>query len=758
MTTHPGKARTAYQNAKRAGRPTLIHPMKSSKTQPLTTMSVTTIQRSAASLAGVQLARNLRQRTGPSSDPLSPGMSMLGYGFHIFDQLSSPADSTTCLIDTSHYLDDDGEQQDAGDQTVEIAGVSYRYPGDDLLVMQPDGQTHQSVATGSTYQELVKSVSASASVSGVYGAFSGSLDTEYNTTTRSCSEIKYEIRSALRVLYYMELIPNRYCLTSNVQTALDALDCSDADAVSKFFETYGTHVIIGLQLGGECTYAMHSLQTETITTTDFSADAELAFSFVTGQTSLTTEVEEALKHISCDTDLQVFGGDPSLLLADEPDWSGWISSVVDAPTVVAVTDGADDPYNEKGFKPIWEFCSKTDQATALETMFYQLYSVTRRPLSERRNTTGKGTGDLSDNNRFVTTDANEIIVGFAGNVSGSGSKHFNRFAYNIEDLETGTRYWRAFQSDGTEVTYASGDFQCSGSVLEGYAMTGAALYSNCRKLNCMRLYMQEIRPDQPENHCLSTAVEYIDHPSDNSKVKWDVDWNPSEQQDKQYVLHGFGASESSEDGGYVSKLELTQSLLKPTSDTRTWKRSGSDLVTSTDGPGTVPDEQIYHLDSTNQIIVGFGGTVSNSTKHFSRYAYCVEDLTTAKRTWVARKVDGTDEDFDESNYESICEVPLGYAMTGMALYSNCRNLNCIRLYTQQIDLKADDAHFLSTEIEVCDSSGNLDDVKWDVDWNPSEHTDVAQYVISGVGASESSGQGGYVNALQLTQDRLVAVD
>ena len=491
-----------------------------------------------------------------SADSLLPGMGLLGYGYDVFSQYASVESGKGLAIDG---LAVDPTAPD--NQTVTIGENSYSYPPSSILDISQDITKTESHEYGSSFQELTKNINASVSGSVNYGVFSASLDTEYSSSTRSSSNVEYDLRSLCVTRLILSLQKDQYSLTESLQTELDALDCTDNSTVEGFFQKYGTHVVTGLILGGTCSYAAHSSETESESSTSFQAHAETCFKYASGEIEWSSEVEEAQKYVTCDTNLQVVGGDTSKISPGSTEgYSEWVASVKNEPEIVAFTSGS--------LKPIWEFCTDSTQQEALQSAFNALYSFLRSTSSNIISWASDGESGTP----FTLGSTDEIIVGFGATI-GSGSHHYSKFAYRVENISTQARDWRARDSSGNKIDYAKKDYETIGEVPAGFALTGMALKGGPSAFTNMRLYMQPIDPTDSANNFLGTNISHIDFQGQEEKsndgVSFNETWNPDDHPEKQYVVYGIKTYAQSSGGSshqHISSLGLYQSKLQAVAD------------------------------------------------------------------------------------------------------------------------------------------------------------------------------------------------
>ena len=97
----------------------------------------------------------------------------------------------------------------------------------------------------------------------------------------------------------------------------------------------------------------------------------------------------------------------------------------------------------------------------------------------------------------------------------------------------------------------------------------------------------------------------------------------------------------------------------------------------------IPDnieEEMWPQDG--YVVVGFGGNVNNNGD-FNRIAVCLLDLSTGQREWKAQE-DGNTITFNQTEYETIGEVPYGCVLTGIGLSGKKQNFRRMVLHYQEL--------------------------------------------------------------------------
>jgi len=441
-----------------------------------------------------------------------PGMDVLGYTYNIFGLYASPKATMLAVVqDIVDFNNNDLDDSLLVTQTVD--GVSYTYPK--ICMFQDVSTTRCNTAYGDNYQSFQSAFSSTVGASVEYGAFSASLSSEYSSTTVTTSDRQY-----YRLVDTYQGVIARFDDTNNLTFTDDfSADLNDGgddlDSIKSLYQTYGTHLVTGLILGGSVT-ASYSASTETYSSeSEFVNEANAKYNASVGSVRLYTTVTSAdstyQSDVEQDDQIEVKGGTAAAqsALINDQDWDTWAASVSDNLAVVDFL--GDDTEGYPGLTPIWELCSDSTRGDTLETAFYELYSPqhttpvwTKAPNSDG-NTSGTYVLGWNVNDDLAGSEYESripymVLTGFGARID--GNDHVTRIAVQVTDLGTGDTYDFV---KGDVTTFMQSDYEQYATVPAGCVMTGIALREKDDNLADMTLYYQAV--DMTERNTVSVTID-----------------------------------------------------------------------------------------------------------------------------------------------------------------------------------------------------------------------------------------------------------
>ncbi|WP_424100546.1 MAC/perforin domain-containing protein [Moorena producens] len=128
-------------------------------------------------------------------------------------------------------------------------------------------------------------------------------------------------------------------------------------------------------------------------------------------------------------------------------------------------------------------------------------------------------------------------------------------------------------------------------------------------------------------------------------------------------------------------------------------------------------------------VVGFGGRIKD--KKFNLTAVCYLNLSTAQRQW---EVFGDQTTFNQTDYETLGEVPEGCVVTGIGLKGDDSNFRKMVLHYQELTPARSVNNYLDSNLQsiAFKLQDTLDqpESSYDVEFNPGDNNDM---VITGIG-------------------------
>lgn len=397
------------------------------------------------------------------------GVDMLGY---TYDVLGKYADASYVQHLVVSGIQDAAETETFHYDNLEDA--AYEYPAScEVFSSTPESANFQS--SGSSYEEFSRNTEAEMGVEGDYGGFSGSIDAAYAESVKTSSSYYYSSIFDSASGFVLRIKDEHLRLMDAVQAEVDD-PATDPEHV---FSRWGTHVVAGVVVGGQCRYWSYGSKQTFQRETDFTVATQAAYTGASGSGKYSESSSQQSENVQSSSGVEVLGGttEGRAAVVDDQDYGAWASSIPYQPAVVA--------FSPDHLVPIWKFCPDAARRQQLEDAFEQLYVPLRGAMSWKYIE-----GSSSDDAIEVRSDDPEkVAVGFGGNVN--TNNNLNRFGIELEDVRTGVRTWKQNEA---------GDFEKSGSVPEGCALTGIALHVTDDKLKHLKLYYQRINRGHSSNN------------------------------------------------------------------------------------------------------------------------------------------------------------------------------------------------------------------------------------------------------------------
>ncbi|MDA8233414.1 MAG: S-layer homology domain-containing protein [Clostridia bacterium] len=274
-----------------------------------------------------------------NTDSALAGVQHLGRGYNII---------------TSKYADESGLEYYVLDiKKLLNSGKVYKIDGSNSDSRYVEGNSASSYS-----QQLATRVGAS----GNYLFFSGSVSTNFSSSTlteknRSYATLIYE---ALKYRLYLD---NQNLNLMDYMTTSFKNDIDKMDPV-KLFETYGTHILKSLHMGGRLEYSASANSTYYKTESSLEVDTKAAFNtlFASAGVSVSSSKKEASSSFYSNSERNVkaypaYGGtdlDPSA-------FNEWFNRLQKEPGI--------SDFGKNGLIPIWQLASTTARKNKLENAF-----------------------------------------------------------------------------------------------------------------------------------------------------------------------------------------------------------------------------------------------------------------------------------------------------------------------------------------------------------------------------------------------------
>jgi hypothetical protein len=154
-------------------------------------------------------------------------------------------------------------------------------------------------------------------------------------------------------------------------------------------------------------------------------------------------------------------------------------------------------------------------------------------------------------------------------------------------------------------------------------------------------------------------------------------------------------------------------------------------------------------------VVGFGGRVDNNG-NFTRIAVRLLNLATSEREW---RVVGDQETFNQTEYETLGEVPDGCVLTGIGMSGHDKNFKSMVLYYQELTPASSTNNYLDTEVQSKAFSRQKEELSANSSYESHFEPDGDEgKAIVGIGVGYSGGKKGKVDRLKLYRAPLIEDD
>ena len=349
------------------------------------------------------------------------------------------------LKDFSHLgkgYDVSGRYAYDGDARAAVLDWRKLYHSNRIADVINTNYTEEKNISGSSRKEYVKAYSVAAGISAAYAGFTAGISTNFSESSLSSEANSF---GTFRHMTKKQVIK----LYDNVK-AKEVLDCR-SDMFVKDLERlnghdivtkYGTHVIMGLSLGGVLEFSMTANTKATGSTVDFGMAVEAGFETAGFGGSVSTGFQdyESLKQEECklETNLTCRGGESQFASTGVPGGDGkntynqWLSSLSDAHDWVMVD------YEGGRLIPIWEFIE--DEAKSEEVRKYAQALLDGSDLPE-----------LQDNIKNLSVE----IVRVDSNLWDSISEDRTEYNWNITTMLNGRAQRELWKAYG----YSEGQFE-----------------------------------------------------------------------------------------------------------------------------------------------------------------------------------------------------------------------------------------------------------------------------------------------------------
>lgn len=458
--------------------------------------------------------------------------------------------------------------------------VSYAFPKSISSSTNTTNETVASVSIGAGVEETSKSLSARVGIGGECGEFSATITAKYDVSVSESNSYLYcELFDAKITAYtgFTEKdVKEGEALTLDTDFERDLNDKTYLP--KKLFETYGTHIIAGIQIGGIVRFSCYANKSIYSSEEQFRVDAEATYQGISKSTSVETSLQKTSKNYSAnmqgDLTLRIYGGDPAIqgkVGKDSDAFAAWLASVSYYPEFA-------DFSGVNSLIPVWNFCDDEVRATELENCFKNYYATLLVVDTAREKLTDSNAAKLDVDASKALTKYHEqyatsyiwqaehnyqIMTGFGAGINNDG--HIDKMLIAYLDLSTGKTHYDG-QGWASNDPAKTSNYEKWYEVPPGCAMTGISLRESGNNLSNMEVIYQNIleagnqcKTDDAERtylECYTTAVYRGDKISG-----YEVSYRPASYGNG-YVITGIMVNATKGSGGFA-QLALKIAPLKP---------------------------------------------------------------------------------------------------------------------------------------------------------------------------------------------------
>ncbi len=397
-------------------------------------------------------------------------------------------------------------------------------------------------AAGRATEDYQFNLAVRAGVQGKYGLFSGSASAGYGTTQTSTDERWYSETFDSHSYYTLGISPldvsvdttdvgqspTPFCVSRSLQAAFDqlAIDTNGKGAID-FFHQFGTHVVTGIDLGGQVRYAAFGSQSDFSSQDEFNANAEGKYDSLAGSATFTAEASSATtkkeSKVTSESSVVAIGGESQARSAvgqganDAANAAAYTTSANSVPGNYAWID-----YTRSGgsLTEIWRFSNDDDKRNYLQSVFDQLHGGLFETANAAWELANQGTNqskqaeaDLKTALTWNPNNDKEVLVGWGGRIN--DNNHISRMVIISYNLQTDEFSVEVVGSGSDSSSWESFFLAPQGSVITGLGMAEGG--NNVKYLNVWTQKLKLADQSDPSQFLDSTITRWTGATPPSSK-------------------------------------------------------------------------------------------------------------------------------------------------------------------------------------------------------------------------------------------------
>lgn len=275
----------------------------------------------------------------------SNGQITLGRGYNVFGDYANPLDVTLPVLNYSAL------------------------EGDGLIDIFNTNTTQITMASGSSIEEYANAMSVNANLSGNLGSFSGSVETNFASSTRGKLQNSYATMQMETFKRKIQIIDTDRTLLQGYLSAQALADINNPNvSAAVLIDKYGSHVVTGMYLGARLDYSMVTDMSafESSQSIDVAVEASFNGLFSSASLGVDTSFEDELSQFEehSSTTLRVYGGASEYTLGGltEGNYTEWLSSIEDNQVFVGYA-------GYEPLIPLWELVADGARASEIEAAY-----------------------------------------------------------------------------------------------------------------------------------------------------------------------------------------------------------------------------------------------------------------------------------------------------------------------------------------------------------------------------------------------------
>ena len=308
-----------------------------------------------------------------------PGLDILGKGYDVFGRFAHPSGVYNVrLFEDFTQLADEEADPESATYLANIQQNDYLVP--DFVSLVEENTAEANYIQGSSISNFQSELDIKVSAKGKYSFYSGEAKFGFSSSQQSNHELYYTRFSNLSKAYRLALPGNEQLRGILDPSFADDLQngANTPEAIDAFFNTYGSHFLAEVVLGGCLNYYA------TVEKSAVSSDMEIKASVKASYNSLTTSASvsvdssyyssKSVEATHSETGIETVGGNISkagVMLTDQKVYEELLASIMQDPALV--------DFTSQSLRPIWELLDTEsqdraiqDRIAALETRFNEI--------------------------------------------------------------------------------------------------------------------------------------------------------------------------------------------------------------------------------------------------------------------------------------------------------------------------------------------------------------------------------------------------